>query len=85
MPGQKEVALYIESPPMPTRMSWSMLGMDRLENLWRKRPLLAPIRNYSAREIAPDEHQASPKSCFYPVPQNALYVSAGMNPVPIPS
>ncbi len=21
----------------------------------------------------------------YPVPQNALYVSAGMNPVPIPS
>ena len=39
---------------------------------------LTPIRNYSAREILPYEHQASPKSCFYLVPQNALYV----RPVP---
>ncbi len=39
------------------------------------RQRLTPIRNYSAREILPDEHQASPKSCFYPVPQNALYVN----------
>ncbi len=39
---------------------------------------LTTIRNYSARELLPDEHQASPKSYFYPVPQNALYVS----PVP---
>jgi len=50
----------------------------------RTRPKLTPIRNYSAREILPDEHQASPKSRFYPVPQNALYVSAGMNVLKFP-
>ena len=51
MPGQKEVALYIESPPMPTRMSWSMLGMDRLENLERKRPLEEGFTQPRASEV----------------------------------